>query len=186
MLSSDIWRVVKDDSGHWGDPERLENPINSEGREYSPITDGKGNLYFASDRSGGYGQGDIYLSPLENGKFNTPINMGPVINSEKGEWNLEINHDGNLMIFEASQRPDNVSPYGDLYISFKEKGLWSVPQNISELNTSGSELYPFLTYDEKTLFFTSSDSLKSVDTNIYHTQFRSLYKTYKERAIFNE
>lgn len=183
-VSADIWLVKRDSKGIWGEPFKLDMPINSNSSEYGPRTDKNGNLYFASDRPGGYGQGDLYMAKLENGEFSKPINLGRTINSEKGEWNLEINGEGNLIIFEASQRPQNVSSYGDLYISYKQDNIWSVPQNIKELNTSGSDLFPQLTKKEKILFFTSSDSLKSVDTNIYFTKFRAIEKKYKRKAVF--
>ncbi|SNZ00956.1 TolB family protein [Flagellimonas pacifica] len=180
IQSSDIWVVKKGDSGVWGTPVRLPHPINSKNREYSPRTDGKGNLYFASDRDGGYGQGDLYVAMNDGqGRLKAPTNMGNIINSSTGEWNLGISSDGNILIFEASQKKQNVSPYGDLYISFKQEDTWTIPQNIKELNTSGSDLYPFLTDDLKLLYFTSSDSLKSTDTNIYVTDFASILKKYQ-------
>ncbi|WP_271768401.1 hypothetical protein [Aquimarina algiphila] len=183
-ISSDIWVVKKDETGKWGIPFRLNNPVNSEYREYSPCTDDAGNLYFASDRPNGYGQGDLYIAKIENKKFMAPVNLGNSINTKHGEWNLEVNKKGNLLIFEASGRKENVSSYGDLYISFKSDTKWSIPQNIKELNTSGSDLYPHITHDGKTLFFTSSNSLNSVDTNIYFTEFKPIYEKYKRQAVF--
>lgn len=180
--SADIWIVRKDENGQWEEPSRLPDSINSSHTEYSPRTDGSGNLYFASDRPGGFGQGDLYVSLLKNGKLSSPINLGNAINSPMGEWNLEINEKGDLIIFEASQRKQNVSSYGDLYISFKKDGTWTLPQNIIELNTSGSDLYPFLTKDERQLYYTSSDSLKSKRTNIYFIEFNRLYNKYKKQA----
>ncbi|MEX0313760.1 MAG: hypothetical protein AB3N18_06250 [Allomuricauda sp.] len=181
--SADIWMVTRDESGFWEAPEVLSYPINSESTEYSPRTDGDGNLYFASDRLGGYGQGDLYLSKLKYGEYGPPVNMGNTLNSPKGEWNLEINSAGDLIIFEASQREANVSPYGDLYISFKEDDVWTLPQNLKELNTSGSDLYPYLTPNEKKLYYTSSDSLKGKSTHIYMTDFRGLYSKYQQLGI---
>ncbi|UJH66511.1 hypothetical protein [Allomuricauda sp. SCSIO 65647] len=182
--SADIWMAVKNKNGQWGDPIWLPYPINSTEREYSPRTDKNGNLYFASDRPGGYGQGDLYISYLEDKRLGTPINMGNTINSATGEWNLEINDSADILLFEASQRAQNVSSYGDLYISFKHRNGWTAPQNIKELNTSGSDLYPFLTRDENSLYFTSSDSLKSPTTAIYHVKFKSILKNYKKTAVF--
>ncbi len=109
-VSKDIWKVEKDLNDVWGIPVRLNDSINSERSEYSPRTDTFGNLYFASNRSGGYGQGDIYFAKKEKDNFSTPVNMGSVINSEYGEWNVEINSDGNILIFESSGRDQNLSP----------------------------------------------------------------------------
>ncbi|WP_190809601.1 PD40 domain-containing protein [Flagellimonas sp. S3867] len=182
QASADIWMVTKNESGAWGEPVVLSYPINSEHTEYSPRTDGVGNLYFASDRPGGYGQGDLYMSRFKYGVFGVPVNMGNTLNSPSGEWNLEINDTGDLIIFEASQRETNISPYGDLYISFKQDDVWTIPQNIEELNTSGSDLYPFLTQDGKQLYYTSSDSLKGKNTNIYVTKFSAIKRKYRRQA----
>ncbi|NAY91187.1 hypothetical protein GTQ34_04580 [Muricauda sp. JGD-17] len=180
VSSADIWKVNKKDNGEWSIPTRLPEPINSKHTEYSPRTDKVGNLYFASDRPGGYGQGDLYSSAFHEDEFVSPENMGARLNSSTGEWNLEISEDGDLIIFESSQRNENISSYGDLYISFKNQGAWSTPQNIKELNTSGSDLYPFLTKNLEYLYYSSSDSLASVDTNIYKISFAEILSHYKK------
>ena len=122
------------------------------------------------------------MSKFKYREFGPPVNMGSTLNSPKGEWNLEINDKGDLIIFEASQRETNISPYGDLYISFKYDDTWTLPQNMTELNTSGSDLYPYLPKNGKQLFYTSSDSLKGKSTNIYVTDFRGLYRKYRQQA----
>lgn len=185
-ISADIWVAKKDGMGKWDVPIRLDAPLNSEAREYSPCSDNIGNLYFASDRPNGYGQGDLYMAKIENEEFKVPINLGNSVNTDKGEWNLEVNGNGNLLIFEASDRKENVSSYGDLYISFKLDDRWTIPQNIKELNTSGSDLYPHLTNHGSTLFFTSSNRLNSVDTNIYYTEFTTIYEKYRAQAVFSK
>ncbi len=183
-ISQDIWKVERNTRGEWGVPKRLDNPINSPNREYSPRTDDKGNLYFASDRDHGFGQGDLYMADHKDGKYAEPINLGKSINSKNGEWNLEVNGAGDMIIFEASGRPENVSGYGDLYISFKLKDKWSKPQNITELNTSGSDLYPQLVNDDSLLFYSSSKSIKSPDVNIYFVEFEQLRSKYKASAEY--
>lgn len=182
QTSADIWVVKKEGSNEWGEPVRLHEPINSTGNEYSPRTDREGNLYFASDRPGGYGQGDIYFSKFEDGKLGDPVNIGQAINSPTGEWNLEINQDGDLIIFEASEQKENISSYGDLYISFKLDTVWSLPQNMKELNTSGSDLYPELLESQNRLYYSSSDSLSGQLTNIYEVDFKSLSERYRQSA----
>ncbi|WP_205597870.1 TolB family protein [Flagellimonas sp. CMM7] len=181
-ISPDIWMVKRTPNNSWTEPERIPNPINSEKSEYSPCTDSEGNLYFASNRPGGYGQGDLYMVVNEGNRLKTPINLGSILNSDTGEWNLGVSADGNTLIFEASERKQNVSAYGDLYISFKKNGFWTIPQNITELNTSGSDLYPFLDKHTRQLYFTSSDSLSSGDTNIYKVAFDTILKKYQETA----
>ncbi|MCL6274962.1 glycoside hydrolase [Muricauda sp. 2012CJ35-5] len=181
--SSNIWVISKSDNGSWGVAKPLPYPINSDASEYSPTTDRSGNLYFASTRNGGMGQGDLYFTKQEDGQLLSPTNIGKPINTSKGEWNVEVNDNGNILLFEASERSENVSGYGDLYISFKKGVSWSKPQNIKELNTSGSDLYPVLREATKELFFTSSDSLPSKDTNIYSIDISQIIKDYRRKAI---
>lgn len=180
--SPDIWMVKRIDRNTWGKPVHLPYPINSDQSEYSPSTDDAGNLYFASTRPGGYGQGDLYVSRNVNGTLEAPTNMGNTLNGANGEWNLEISNDGNMVLFEASGRKQNVSSYGDIYISFKKNGEWTIPQNVRELNTSGSDLYPFWAENTGQLFFSSSDSLKSKDTNIYKIAIKTIMEKYRKTA----
>lgn len=185
QISMDIWKVEKANDGEWGTPVRLNDLINSEKNEYCIRDDKHGNLYFASDREGGFGQGDLYMAKKVNNRYQPPFNLGNILNSETGEWNLEVNAEGNILIFEASGKPQNLSPYGDLYISFKLNDRWSFPQNIKEINTSGSDLYPELIEGDDILYFSSSDSLKSTTTNIYSVAFNHIHMKYKKTAVFN-
>lgn len=184
VQSADIWKVTKGEDGRWSEPYRLDDPINSNHQEYSPFTTASGDLYFASDRPGGFGQGDLYVAHQQDGEFTTPINLGSSLNSAQGEWNLSLDRDGNTLLFEASGRPKNQSSYGDLYISYRDSSAWSVPQNLAELNTTGSDLYPLLIDAGQTLIYSSSDSLKSGVTNIYQVDFQAIHNRYKERAIW--
>ena len=184
--SSDIWTVQRNIEGDWGTPEKLEQPINSNQREWSPRTDSEGNLYFASDRSGGSGQGDLYISKMVGGKLQPPENLGKTINLPTGEWNLDISGEGKVLIFEASGRTENKSPYGDLYISFKKGDKWSVPQNLIEVNTSGSDLYPQFIEESGLLFYSSSDSLQSKNSCIYMVSLTELLCSYRQRATFQK
>jgi hypothetical protein len=147
----DIWRYRLDGSRHL---ERL--PINSPAAEYSPVVVSSGALYFASARSGGPGQGDIYRAAPDGGAFAKPFALGPEINSPHGEWNLWVSADETVLIFEASGRPGNVSASGDLYYSLRIEEGWSPASPLKELNTSGSDLLPRMHPDGKTLFYTSA------------------------------
>ncbi|MDW3651991.1 MAG: hypothetical protein R8P61_33260 [Bacteroidia bacterium] len=179
-VSQDIWMIVRDEEGNWGEARPLPIGINSPAREYSPKINSDGDFYFISDREGGLGQGDIYVIPdfLQGG--DSVINLGARINSEKGEWNLGFDESGDVMIFEASERAENKSPYGDLYISFRKEGIWSFPQNMQELNSSGSDLSP--EFSSKYLYYSSSDSLASTTTQIYRVKNTRLLTRYRESA----
>ncbi|MEM8887836.1 MAG: hypothetical protein AAGD28_07600 [Bacteroidota bacterium] len=178
--SQDIWLVVRNEDGAWGEAIPLPLGINSPAREYSPKINADGDFYFVSDRAGGLGQGDIYVVRdfLQGG--DSIVNVGPRINSAKGEWNLGFDESGDVMIFEASERAENKSPYGDLYISFRKEASWSFPQNMQELNSTGSDLSP--EFSGEYLYYSSSDSLASTTTQIYRIKTSGLLEKYRSTA----
>ena len=74
-------------------------------------------MVFASDRSGGLGGFDLYYSLFINGKWNSPVNFGPEINTKYNEYRPVIGFDpsftNNFMIF-SSDRPGGKGLF-DLY-----------------------------------------------------------------------
>ena len=141
------WRIAGDEA-----PELA--PVNSDAEEYSPVVVESGAIYFASDRPGGPGRGDIYRAPPEGSAFGAPEPLGPEINSPTGEWNVWVSADETELMFEASSRPGNVSVPGDLYFSRGQPGRWEPALSVTSLNTRSSELMPRLHPDGETLYFT--------------------------------
>ena len=150
-LDADIWRIslVKRDGA-----ERLS--VNSDAAEYSPVVTASGALYFASDRQGGPGQGDLYRAPAVADGFGPPEPLGPAVNSPTGEWNLWVSADESELIFEASSRPTNVSVPGDLYYSTLSHDGWRVAVPIDALNGVDSDLLPRLHPAFDTLYYTTA------------------------------
>ena len=59
-------------------------------------------IYFASDRLGGFGGMDIYVSYYKKGHWTIPLNLGPEINSDKDEVYPVLGMDG--ILYFASDR----------------------------------------------------------------------------------
>jgi hypothetical protein len=79
----------------------------------------KNILLFASNRPGGLGGYDLYYSVFKNGKWRSPVNLGPGINSDKDEFRpvLGYNQDfDNMYIVYSSNRPGGKGGY-DLYFT---------------------------------------------------------------------
>jgi hypothetical protein len=73
------------DSECWGDPY---------------VSPDEGLMIFRSNRDGGYGGSDLYISfRLENGEWSEPQNLGPKINSKHDELGGDITPDGRYMTF---------------------------------------------------------------------------------------
>ena len=54
-------------------------------------------LFFSSDMPGGYGRMDLYMVEKYNGKWGTPKNLGPVINTSGDDIFPYIHHSGSLL-----------------------------------------------------------------------------------------
>jgi len=130
--------------------------VNTDAEEYSPFVTDSGALYFASDREGGYGQGDIYRADRLDDGFGPPALLGPNINGPFGEWNLWVAADESEMIFESSARPTNISIPGDLYYSPRTGDGWTEAVPIKRLNSGGSDLMPRLHPDGNMLYYTTA------------------------------
>ena len=172
---ADIWRFSLDKQ------HRLEHlSVNSNAREYSPIVTASGALYFASDRDGAAGRGDLYrAAPITKG-FQTPEALGPALNSPTGEWNLWVSADETEVVFEASSRPTNLSVPGDLYYSWLTRSGWTAAMPVQQLNSTGSDLMPRLHPDSQTLYYTTAPigghaSIKSTAWGPLRTELRDTY-----------
>jgi hypothetical protein len=74
-------------------------------------------MVFASDKAGGLGGYDLYYSVFKSGKWSSPINFGPKVNTQYNEYRPVIGTNtaftNNFMIF-SSDRPGGKGGY-DLY-----------------------------------------------------------------------
>ena len=99
-------------------------------------------LYFASDRPGGEGGMDIYVSEFEGGKWAEPINMGPSVNTPGNEVFPFIHDDGTL--YFAS---DGWGGLGGLDI-FKSvengEGIWKDSENLGTPYNSRKDDFGFV------------------------------------------
>lgn len=111
-------------------------------------------LYFVSDRSGGFGGLDIWISIIDkNGKFGVPINLGPKINSSNDEITPFYNQDECMMYFSTNRK--GTEGGFDIYKSKGALNLWDNPINVKELNSPQDDLY-LTFYDKKSGYFSSN------------------------------
>jgi len=111
-------------------------------------------LYFVSDRKGGYGGLDIWLSMIDkNGNFGIPINAGVYINSEADEITPFYNVHDKALYF-SSNRLDGKGNF-DIYKSYGALNLWQEPQNMISMNSQKDDLY-LTFFDSSNGFFSSN------------------------------
>ena len=82
--------VVDVNKGHYGKPINLGPTINSTAKEYTPYIDGN-IIYFSSNRKGGRGGFDIYMTKLD-GSLPKPINLGKPMNSKGDDFSFIIDN----------------------------------------------------------------------------------------------
>lgn len=82
---------------------KLDKNINSKSDEIAACLSQDGNkIFFASNRSGGYGGVDLYLcQKLPNGNWSSPLNLGPTINTKFDEDFPNLSPDGNTLYFSS-------------------------------------------------------------------------------------
>ena len=134
---SDIWqttRVSTDDP--WSEPVNLGPTINSPYYDTQPCISADGlSLVFSSDRPGGYGDRDIYLSTRAtvSDPWLEPMNLGPIVNSPSSDSGPDISSDG-LTLFFDSRRPGG---YGlaDIYVTRRATtdAAWGAPVNLGPI-----------------------------------------------------
>ena len=99
-------------------------------------------LYFASDRPGGYGNTDLWMSiRTGDGRWSEPKNLGPAINSSCNEMTPFICGDNRTLYF-ASDGHNSVGGL-DIFLAEKTAEGWSAPVNAGiPLNTFDDECFP--------------------------------------------
>jgi outer membrane protein OmpA-like peptidoglycan-associated protein/tetratricopeptide (TPR) repeat protein len=141
--------------GRWSKPERLPPPVNTDAWESQPSLSADGSeLYFASNRSGGQGQLDIWMSRMTgSGTWSQPENLGAKINTPLNEQAPFIHPDGQTLYFMSKGHP-GMGQY-DLFLSRREAdGSWGEPQNLGyPINTPNNEGAMAVSLDGRTAYF---------------------------------
>ena len=87
---TDIWKVMVNADGTFGEPQNLGAKVNTEGNETFPfIAENNKTLYFASSGRPGFGGLDVFEIDLSNNS--EAINLGTPVNTEKDDFAFTFN-----------------------------------------------------------------------------------------------
>lgn len=113
----------------WTIPENIGANVNSKYWDAHPsISNDRKSLYFASNRPGGFGGYDIWVTHFVNGKWSDAENLGPQINSSANERYPYIFFDSKTL-YLSSDREGGLGGF-DIYMSKMDKnGNWAKPIN---------------------------------------------------------
>ncbi len=159
-------------TGKWQNIEEL--PFN--GNDFdcmhpSVSADGQ-RLYFASNRAGGKGGLDIYVSMLQNGVWSDAVNLGPSINTPKNEV-FPFIHPDNTLYFSTDGRK-GVGGI-DIFWTKKTEEGWLEPVALPEpINSSSNDFGMIVSDDKKSGFFSSNRSSGQGDDDIFSFQDNGL------------
>jgi outer membrane protein OmpA-like peptidoglycan-associated protein len=140
--------------------ENLGSGVNSQYGESSPRISADGNrlYFFSSDRPGGRGGEDVWVSNRgANGEWQRPSLMPSPITTTGNEAPEIISNDGNMMILFGNY--DGYFGGGDLFYSYNQGNRWTTPCNMGGgINSKYFEADVTISPDGKTLLFTSEEN----------------------------
>jgi len=131
----------------------LKYPFNSaEINEDASFVSNDERLIFLNNESSG--KGDIFSTNFSNNQFQTLKSLGFSGINTTNRWESDYTEsiDGTLRFFVS----DKMGKKRDLYFSELVNGNWSEPQNLTQINTESDEVSPFISFDNKRLFFSSN------------------------------
>jgi TolB protein len=118
------------------------------------LTSDELELYFSSERAGGAGKRDLWVSrrAQASAAFGAPTPV-TALNSADNEQNPSLTADG-LLLFFASDRDGNLD---DIWVAFRVNrgGAFSRPMKAPGLNSAAKDTAPFVTPDGLAVYFTS-------------------------------
>jgi WD40-like Beta Propeller Repeat len=170
----DIWvskRASVNDP--WGVPENLGAEINTSFNEGSVSLSIDGHLmYFASDRPGGFGGNDIYISRRHDKRddlaWQAPQNVGNAVNTSSNEASPAIFEDdesGATTLYFDSNRPGGPGPFtddgfgngSDIYASIMlPDDTFGSTTLVAELSTASLDRQPAPSRDGREMLLTSN------------------------------
>jgi hypothetical protein len=166
--TNDLWvshRATLNDP--WGDPQNLGPAINYPGSLETSApnlsTDQHWLFYFGTDRPGGYGGNDVWASyrpdTNDNLGWQTPINLGPGVNSQSddaGPGYFEDPTTGIPSLYFDSNRPGGMGDL-DIYASTLQGFARFGPAAlVPELSSPYRDGRPTIRSDGLEMFFTSN------------------------------
>ncbi len=160
-------------NGEWGELTKFPEPINSLFRETHASLSLDGNtIYFASDRPGGFGGQDIYMSrKLPDGSWGEAVNLGEAVNTQYDEDSPSIQVKDSLLYF-SSEGHNSMGGF-DIFSAHKNNnGQWDKISNIGyPINTPFDDNFYNPTADGQRVYYASDRENGYGGTDIYLIEY---------------
>lgn len=126
-------------------------------------------MYFVSDRQGGFGGKDIWMTMKdESGKFGRPFNLGDIVNSPGDEMFPFLRNDTTL--YFSSDGHGGMGGLDIFMTTMDSTGVWSKPVNMKyPINSIGNDFsIIFHPTEERGFLASNRDSRNGMDDDIYY------------------
>ncbi len=164
----------------WGTPTNLGPNVNSSFDDAGPCISADGlKLYFNSNRSGGFGGYDLWVTSRDtiDDDWGESVNLGSPANSRYSSWDPSISTDGLTLYFSDGHAPNflnhlpgSLGGQGDIWMVTRPTldDAWGAPVNIGSAVNSQHAIHPSISADGLSLYFESHrpGSLGACDTMV--------------------
>ena len=139
----------------WSQPVPFGATINTPAYEGMPsLSSDNRELFFVSNREGGFGGKDIWVARFQDGLWQVPENLGPEVNTPYDETAPFIASDNSTLYFTSDGHPGMGG--NDIFLSKRKQGKWQRPENLGyPLNTAAEEVSACVAPDGKKIYFSS-------------------------------
>lgn len=167
--------MTKEVDGQWMRPAPLPVTSDYTDRDFTMSPDGN-KIFFGSNRPKNEGESpsgslDIYVTErLSENRWSEPKNIGPPVNTDRGENYPSVAWNGNLYFF--SNLGDSLGGC-DIYVSRWENGFYTTPENLgSAVNSKKHDWDAVIAPDESFIIFSSQSRVDSIGNQDLYISYR--------------
>ncbi|HBE41164.1 MAG TPA: hypothetical protein DDW27_08175 [Bacteroidales bacterium] len=154
-------------NGVWSEPNNMNDILKIDRNIYPASLSGDGKTLYLYN-SDNY-DGNIFKTTFNNGTWSPVVKLNDNINTKYWESHAVVSHDNRKIYFTSNRK----GTFGglDIYVSSRDStGDWGPARNLGPvINTPLNEETPFLSRDDRTLFFSSRGHLNMGGHDIFYS-----------------
>lgn len=164
----DLYVTTMQPDGTWSKPVNLGASVNSSSWESFPTISRDGRtIYFSSDRSGGQGAIDIYMSTRSaGGEWSEAVNIGAPVNTPGNDVTPYLSLDDSTLYYASDGFSEDKADL-DIYVARRAPAGWQTPVPVTPVNTSSQELFPSMSGNQRVMYFCSTRNGKKSGMDIF-------------------